>query len=431
MANVIEFISCFLDIVIVFIYFNGVLERKESIGKIFWGYFCMAVLINFARTNLYLSFAPNIFVTIILLSLIAILCFDSSYSQKLFFIIIYTIEIVISEILTALFISTLLKVEYDDGFTMRYLGIALSTTLLFVFNLFTIYIAKKKYRSLPIKYNILMILCPIFSLYLLMVLDSYIAQSSNHNYFMSFLAVLGLGYINIMVFDFFDYYEKGLQAQTLDVVLKANEENYKILEQNEKELHILRHDILKHMAEIKEMLNAGNKEAASQYVDDINNNVLKNTSISRTGNIILDSILNTENKKSVALGIKYDVKLNISEDINISSIDLSRILYNAIDNAIEACENTNEKYILISITSDEKILKIIIENTSPYVIIKDNKIKTTKSDHIRHGYGIKSIKDALKNNNGLLSLNYKDGIFVCRIIMKNTAKQKNDVVCAK
>lgn len=431
MTNVIEFISCFLDIVIVFIYFNGVLERKESIEKIFWIYFCMAVLINFARTNLYLSLAPNIFVTIILWSLIAVFCFDGSYTQKSFFVTVNAITIMISEILTALFISTFLNIEYDDGFTMRYLGIVLSTTLLFVFNLFTIYIAKKKYRNLPIKYNMLMILCPIFSLYLLMLLDSYIAQSPNHNYFMSFLAVLGLGYINIMVFDFFDYYEKGLQAQTLDVILKANEENYKILEQNEKELHILRHDILKHMAEIKEMLNAGDKEAASRYVDDINNMVLKNTSISRTGNIVLDSILNTENKKAAALGIKYDVKLNVSEDINISSIDLSRILYNAIDNAIEACEKINDKYILVSITSDEKIVKIIIENTSPYVDINDNKIKTTKSDHIRHGYGIRSIKDALRNNDGLLSLSYKDGIFVCRIIMKNTVKLKNDVVCAK
>ena len=431
MTNVIEFISCFLDIVIVFIYFNGVLERKESIEKIFWIYFSMAVLINFARTNLYLSLAPNIFVTIILWSLIAVFCFDGSYTQKSFFVTVNAITIMISEILTALFISTFLNIEYDDGFTMRYLGIVLSTTLLFVFNLFTIYIAKKKYRNLPIKYNMLMILCPIFSLYLLMLLDSYIAQSPNHNYFMSFLAVLGLGYINIMVFDFFDYYEKGLQAQTLDVILKANEENYKILEQNEKELHILRHDILKHMAEIKEMLNAGDKEAASRYVDDINNMVLKNTSISRTGNIVLDSILNTENKKAAALGIKYDVKLNVSEDINISSIDLSRILYNAIDNANEACEKINDKYILVSITSDEKMLKIIIENTSPYVDINYNKIKTTKSDHIRHGYGIKSIKDALRNNDGLLSLSYKEGIFVCRIIMKNTVKLKNDVVCAK
>ena len=147
--------------------------------------------------------------------------------------------------------------------------------------------------------------------------------------------------------------------------------------------------------------------------------------------MVLDTILNIENKKAIALGIKYDVKLNISENINVSSVDLSRILYNAIDNAIEACDKTKEKYILISITSYEKILKIVIENTSPYVEIKDNKIKTTKSDYIRHGYGIKSIKGALENNDGLLSLSYKNGIFVCRIIMNNNAGHENDVVCAK
>ncbi|HCB95019.1 MAG TPA: hypothetical protein DEP65_04785, partial [Ruminococcus sp.] len=96
---------------------------------------------------------------------------------------------------------------------------------------------------------------------------------------------------------------------------------------NEKELYILRHDILKHMTEIKEMLIAGNHEAAEKYVEDINNIVLKHTSISRTGNLVLDTILNIENKKAIALGIKYDVKLNISENINVSSVDLSRILY--------------------------------------------------------------------------------------------------------
>lgn len=425
MKDIIEFVSCILDIVIVFIYFDGVLERKKNIGNLFFVYFCAMIAVNFVRTNLFLSFRINILVSIVILLLTALLCFDGSFARKLFFIAVNAISIMISEILTAIVLSIFLKIEYDDGFTMRYLGIAFSTTLLFVLNLFTIYITRKKYKSLPVKYNILMILCPVFSLYILILLDSYIAQASNHNYFMSFIAVLGLGYINIMVFDFFDYYEKGLKAQTLDIILKSNEENYKLLEENEKELHILRHDILKYMAEMKEMLKAGKSEAAEQYAEDINNIVFNHTSVSRTGNLVLDTILNIENKKAVALGIKYDVKLNISENINILSIDLSRVLYNAIDNAIEACEKVKDKYILVSITSDEKMLKIIIENTSPYVEIKDNKIKTTKSDNIRHGYGIKSIKSALKNNDGLISLDYQNGIFICRIIMKN------DVVCEK
>lgn len=273
-----------------------------------------------------------------------------------------------------------------------------------------------------------MILCPIFGLYLLILLDSYIAHSSENYYIMSFIAVLGLGYINIMIFGFFDYYEKGLQAQTLDILLKSNEENYALIQENEKELHILRHDILKYMSEMKEMLHSGNRQAAERYVEDINKIVVKDTSISRTGDLVLDTVLNVENKKAVALGIRYDVKLNISEDINISSVDLSRILYNAIDNAIEACEKTEEKYILISVSADNGQLKIVIKNTSLPVEICDNKIKTTKSNKKRHGYGIISIENALKNNDGMLSLNYQNGIFICRIIMKNSV---NDVVCAK
>lgn len=431
MQKAIELVSCVLDIIIIFMYFGGVLERKESIGKIFWGFFGMAVVVNYIRTNLFLSFSANIFITVILLAFIALLCFKGSYLTKLFFVILNAVAIMISEILTASLLSMFFKIEYDDGFTMRYLGMALATMLLFIFNIFTIYIAKKRYRNLPIKYNVLMILCPIFSLYLLILLDSYIAQSPEHHYIMSFVAVMGLGYINIMIFDFFDYYEKGLQAQTLDILLKSNEENYELLQENEKELHILRHDIVKYMSEIKEMIQEGNKEAARQYVEDINRIVIKDTSISRTGNLVLDTILNVENKKAVQLGIKYDVKLNVSENINIPSVDLSRILYNAIDNAIEACEKVEEKYILVTVSSDDGRLKIVIKNTSLPVEIYDNKIKTTKTDKKRHGYGIESIKSVLKNNNGLISFDYKNGIFVCRIIMQNDNLNDNYVARAK
>lgn len=431
MEKAMELVSCVLDIIIIFMYFCGVLERKESIGKIFWGFFGMAVVVNYIRTNLFLSFSANIFITVILLAFIALLCFEGSYLTKLFFVILNTVAIMISEILTASLLSMFFKIEYDDGFTMRYLGMALSTTLLLVFNIFTIYIAKKRYRNLPIKYNVLMILCPIFSLYLLILLDSYIAQLPEHHYIMSFVAVMGLGYINIMIFDFFDYYEKGLQAQTLDIILKSNEENYELLQENEKELHILRHDIVKYMSEIKEMIQEGNKEAARQYVEDINRIVIKDTSISRTGNLVLDTILNVENKKATQLGIKYDVKMNVSENINIPSVDLSRILYNAIDNAIEACEKVEEKYILVTVSSDDGRLKIVIKNTSLPVEIYDNKIKTTKTDKKRHGYGIESIKSVLKNNDGLISFDYKNGIFVCRIIMQNDNLKENYVVRAK
>lgn len=431
MDKITEIISCVFEIVIIFIYFGGVLDKKENANKWYFGYFIACVGVNFVRTSLFLPFRLNVLVTVIIALITAFLCFNGTSFKKLFFVIVYTVALMISEILTASMLSNFFKIEYDDGLTMRYLGMALSTAFLFVFCIFTIYIARKKYRHLPIKYNILMILCPIFSLYLLILLDSYIAKLPENNYILSFVAVMGLCYINVMIFDFFDYYEKGLQAQTLDIILRSSEKNYALLQENEKELHILRHDIQKYMSEMKELLNEGNQATARQYAEDINEIVIKDTSISRTGNLVLDTILNVENKKAVRLGIKYDVKLNVSESINIASVDLSRILYNVIDNAIEACEKVKEKYILVSVSADSGLLKIVVENTSQPVEINDNKIKSTKSDKKKHGFGIASIKSALKNNNGLISFDYNNGIFVCRIIMQNSTEQKNNVVCAK
>lgn len=431
MDKITEIISCVFEIVIIFIYFGGVLDKKENANKWYFGYFIACVGVNYARTSLFLPFQLNVLVTVIIALITAFLCFNGTSFKKLFFVIVYTVALMISEILTASMLSNFFKIEYDDGLTMRYLGMALSTAFLFAFCIFTIYIARKKYRHLPIKYNILMILCPIFSLYLLILLDLYIAKLPEHNYILSFVAVFGLGYINVMIFDFFDYYEKGLQAQTLDIILRSSEKNYALLQENEKELHILRHDIQKYMSGMKELLNEGNQTAARQYAEDINEIVIKDTSISRTGNLVLDTILNVENKKAARLGIKYDVKLNVSESINIASVDLSRILYNAIDNAIEACEKVKEKYILVSVSADSGLLKIVVENTSQPVEINDNKIKSTKSDKKKHGFGIASIKSALKNNNGLISFDYNNGIFVCRIIMQNSKEQKNNVVRAK
>ncbi len=423
MNDIVEYISCVVDIIIVFIYFNGVLGRKEQIGRLYWVYFIGAVAINTLRTQLFLPLAPNIAVTAVLWFIIAVLCFEGLFRKKLFFVGLNIVAILAADILTSVFQAIFLETAYSDRFTMRAVAIALTSFILFVLNTFIIYTAKKHYRDLPLKYNVLMILCPLVSLYILLLLDTYVSQIETNNYIFPLIAVFGLGYINVMIFDFFDYYEKGLQAQTLNVLLNAQEENYKILEQNETELRILRHDILRCMTEIKAIINSGEQEKAQQYVEEVNRKVLEDTSVSRTKNLVLDTILNAENKKAVSRGIQYDVKLNIVEDITISSVDLSRILYNAIDNAIEACEKVSKKYILVSISSGGGQLKITVENTSLPVMIENNKIKTTKADKSKHGYGIKSIKEALRRSDGFVTFSYDDGMFVCRMVMSNKSTQ--------
>ena len=129
--------------------------------------------------------------------------------------------------------------------------------------------------------------------------------------------------------------------------------------------------------------------------------------------------MNIESKKAAALGIRYDIKLHLEEEIQISAVDLSSMLYNAIDNAIEASQKTEEKYVLVSVSTTGGMVYFTVENVTEAVQLKNGQIKTTKSDKKHHGYGLKSIRSALKNYDGTLTLSYKNGIFTCEMCMKN------------
>lgn len=427
MRNIFEILTCVIEMLIFFFYFEGVLGHKVNIGKWFSVIFMLAIIFNIIRSYWYLPFALNVGVTILLWIVIAITAFNGSYARKLFFVAIQTIAMLVAEILTAAFLSAIFPIEYDDAFTMRYLGMMMTTALLFLLDVYTIYIAKRKYRKLPLKYNVLVLLYPVFSMFLLLLLDSYIAQAQQHRYIEIFIAVIGLGYLNVMVFHFFDYYEKGLHVATMDAMLKANEANYVLLEENERELHLLRHDILKHMFQIKEMMKQKNNEVVGQYVEELNKFICESVSVSRTGNLMLDTILNIEKKKASSVGIQYDTKSQLLSDIKISPVDLSRILHNVIDNAIEACEHMENKYILITVIADEDTLKIMVENTSREVKIENNHIKSTKKGSANHGYGLASVKQALEPYQGYLTMEYEEGIFTCRILMNNCAKSSNNL----
>lgn len=416
---IMEYTAAIAEILLFCFYFKGVLGEKENAPIPFYFLGAGMIVFNILRSFWYLPFEINICVTIGIWAVIALVGCGGSVPKKLFFIAMQTIALMVTEVVTATFLSMQMQIEYDDGFSMRYLGMIMTIAILFVIDLYIIYLAKKKFRHLPIKYNIMLLLCPGFSAFLLMLLDVYITQSQNVYYGMTFLAVAGLGYINIMILDFFDYYEKGLQTAALEAMLKANETNYRLLEENEKELHILRHDILKHMSAMQAMLEEGNREKAVLYAEELSQLVSEGASVARSGNITLDTVLNLESKKAVALGIRYDIKLHLEEEIRISAVDLSAMLYNAIDNAIEASQKTEEKYVLVSVRTTEGKVFLTVENVTEVVQLKNGKIKTTKSDEKHHGYGLKSIRTALKKYNGTLTLSCKNGIFTCEMCMRN------------
>ena len=71
-----------------------------------------------------------------------------------------------------------------------------------------------------------------------------------------------------------------------------------------------------------------------------------------------------------------------------------------------------QKFISVTIAEKEGRLQIRIDNSSVPVKTNEHSIlPTTKQNKALHGYGLKSMKAAVKKYNGLVDTNYEDGVF--------------------
>ena len=284
---------------------------------------------------------------------------------------------------------------------------------------------RKRQTTLSLKYWIMLLLFPLFSLFIVICTDALILLANIHSIkyiILLLIIVLGLLYFNTVVFEFIDSYSSKLQLEAAQELIAAQEENYRLLENNETTLRILQHNINKHM-EIMDNIVSNDMPAAKEFAQSLKDLTAIPLGIVYTNDTVLDAILNLECKKAAASKIQYTVKVNrITEPLNIIAADKSTILSNAIDNAIEACYKTREKFIIIDIASDKQHIKIQIENSSLPIKIKSNTILTTKKNTALHGFGLKSIKQTIKKYNGYLKISYKDGITTLIILMDNSQK---------
>lgn len=382
------------------------------------------ILRSFAHIPTYINFGITFALWIVLL----IILFDGSPIRKAIMISIYFVIFIVCDMLTRFTVASILNITYSTSSPTgleRYLGMVISLILNFVMIYSVSLFIRKRQTTLSLKYWIMLLLFPLFSLFIVICTDALILLANIHSIkyiILLLIIVLGLLYFNTVVFEFIDSYSSKLQLEAAQELIAAQEENYRLLENNETTLRILQHNINKHM-EIMDNIVSNDMPAAKEFAQSLKDLTAIPLGIVYTNDTVLDAILNLECKKAAASKIQYTVKVNrITEPLNIIAADKSTILSNAIDNAIEACYKTREKFIIIDIASDKQHIKIQIENSSLPIKIKGNTILTTKKNTALHGFGLKSIKQTIKKYNGYLKISYKDGITTLIILMDNSQK---------
>lgn len=216
-------------------------------------------------------------------------------------------------------------------------------------------------------------------------------------------------------------YHERIEKELLHQQNNAYKKQLDIINQSNENIRILRHDIKNHISVLQILIERNDNKGALEYLHRIFYYIRESDNHIKSGNMMVDSILNYKIDEAQKRGIKVDLELSVPKELNIEPFDLNIVLGNLLDNAIEAVSKLERnKIIKVSIKLDRNVLYINILNPFDGELIYENSnLKTTNQDKENHGFGLKSVKKAISKYNGTITVHHTEYVFYVDVLLYN------------
>lgn len=423
----IEYIVTLIETVLCLMFSNGYIEKKQRIDnrwkKISYAMFSSMVVILVNNIELF-SFVNGIVGVIVLFILQAVI-YRKRYSfifllTMLYAVIVSAVDFSVAQMGTIVFqVNTeyILEVQSIE----RCGCMAVSKLLLFIIIYFL-----NKYSlndmELPKKYiagNCLIAIILISLDYYIMV-NTTLTKIKEMREFSIIFFVFSIAIIALIFGLVLKMSENYKQKQDLALLELQNDMLYKAEKNTEKAFNMWRssiHDYKHKVFAIKRWLDEEKIEEVKKFVNEESEILNQKVFYTKTGNDIVDAIVNTKQNIAEEKGILFSMNIALPEKLVISDLDMVSILGNLIDNAIEACEKQNRKYIDIVIKDVKKML--IIKVTNFYEDQIPINYSTSKEKKVMHGIGLKNVKNIVDKYSGTYEVVQEQNEVITTIMLLN------------
>lgn len=330
-------------------------------------------------------------------------------------LLLMSIELVVAISNGYLGASIFKNTHYQDSFSFIFAKMLSYIFVLFFGNFKHI----RKGSSVNKRNWLAIFLIPLSSLFVTVVLF----QTARSESVSIVIAIALLMSINVFVFHLYDsLLEKAEVDMENNLLTQQNRyysNQFEILKSSEETLRSLRHDWKNHLMALSHMMREGHTDSASRYINDFLLEDAHPNRIVDTGNPDFDSILNFKLSKAQSDCFKLNLDLAIPETLNMKAYDVSTLLCNLIDNAIEAQPNADiARFITLKIRYSKG--RLIIEISNPYqgALTFDKELPITrKKDVFFHGIGLKQVQKIIAKYEGTMSINTDDATFnLCALL---------------
>ena len=196
------------------------------------------------------------------------------------------------------------------------------------------------------------------------------------------------------------------------------EKQFLLMEQSQKNIQALQHDMKNHMLLIRAYLEKKEHDGALGYIDSVTEFMKVDAQFVNSGNVEIDAVLNYAFARAEKLSCQIETKIEVPENNFMPVFDLNVLLGNLLDNALEALERAGSRYLYVSLRYGQGIFLVNIYNTFDGVIKKDGKrYLTRKPDGERHGIGLQNVEEIVDKYNGEIVRNVTDDMFKTDIVL--------------
>lgn len=413
------------EFLIIISFCNRMMEKKFKYTNILLFTFPLYVL-AFA---LYFVF-ENLFLNIIITSLIYFLTMFIGYKEKAMRQIIYTVYLsIINYVSEAVFVLFLFPkyttiTQFDTLSDTQTLLASLGAKMVnfILVQLFILLLKRREFNDnkkfLPLFIYPIISLC--YNAQFCALADKYdIAKPELNKY-------LIISVINtVMCIVIFIYYEllneqdkKLKEFEKEQQFVELNNSYMQVLESQNNEMHMIVHDVKNYYAAIASMDDANE---IHDYISSIANDIQKYQIIKLTNNKMLDLLLSKYKVECSANAVEFNTEVKTANLNYIDDSDLSIVICNLLDNAVQAASKSNAKQISLSLRRVNNFDVLTVTNSCDTVLQSTNgKIATSKKDKTSHGYGMRLIEKYARKNNAEYEWHYENdkNIFVSTLIFK-------------
>ena len=181
----------------------------------------------------------------------------------------------------------------------------------------------------------------------------------------------------------------------------------------------LEHDMKNHVLMLQAMHNDQNAEEFHAYVNKLLDEMNGVHYFIDSGNFLVDSIVNLKLQALESEDVEIRLNVDIPMNLEIIPFNLTTIMGNLLDNAVNAVKQTiGEKRLVLNIDYSKGSFILLLDNSySRNLMIEKGRFKSNKKNNVSHGIGLARVEKIVNQYDGTLQINYTQDVFSVAVII--------------